>query len=86
MTNDLTTMVSEKGTEVIPALGETFAHRVQFRLLLGKIPNCPNGGYTALLKKSTEHRRCAAKFTVRCNCKNINTVVRLLDIVYVRAQ
>jgi len=63
LTNDLTTVVNEKGTEVVPALGETFAHRVQYRLLLSKTPGCPNG-YTALLTKSSERARRAARFTV----------------------
>lgn len=63
LTNDLTTLVNEKGAEVVPALGETFAHRVQYRLLLSEIPDCPNG-YTALLTKSAEHGRSAARFTV----------------------
>jgi hypothetical protein len=55
--------VHEKGTEISSALGETFAHRVQYRLLLSKIPNSSNG-YTALLKKSVEHSRSAAQFAV----------------------
>jgi len=63
LTNDLTTMVNKKGTEVCPALGETFAHRVQYRLLLSKIPTCSNK-FTALLKKSMEHSSCAARFTI----------------------
>ncbi|VVC37672.1 Hypothetical protein CINCED_3A025900 [Cinara cedri] len=63
LTNDLTTVVNENGTEIFPALGDSFAHRVQFRLLLSKIPNCSDG-YTALLKKSIEHSRCAARFMI----------------------
>jgi len=63
LTNDLTTAVTENGTDVFPALGESFGHRVQYRLLLSKIPNQPNE-YTALLKKSVEHGRSAARFTV----------------------
>ncbi|XP_050441390.1 DNA repair protein RAD51 homolog 3 [Adelges cooleyi] len=63
LTNDLTTVVNEKEAEVFPALGETFAHRVHYRLLLSKIPNIPNG-YTALLKKSMEHERSAARFLI----------------------
>ncbi|XP_025410884.1 DNA repair protein RAD51 homolog 3-like [Sipha flava] len=63
LTNDLTTVVHEKGTEISSALGETFAHRVQYRLLLSKIPNSSNG-YTALLKKSVEHSRSAAQFAI----------------------
>lgn len=63
LTNDLTTAVTENGTEVFPALGESFGHRVQYRLLLSKVPNRPNE-YTALLKKSVEHGRFAARFTV----------------------
>ncbi|KAL5241787.1 hypothetical protein ACI65C_009197 [Semiaphis heraclei] len=63
LTNDLTTAVTENGTEVFPALGESFGHRVQYRLLLSKVPNRPNE-YTALLKKSVEHGRFAARFTI----------------------
>lgn len=63
LTNDLTTAVTESGMEVFPALGESFGHRVQYRLLLSKVPNRPNE-YTALLKKSVEHGRSAARFIV----------------------
>lgn len=80
LTNDLTTAITENGAEVFPALGESFGHRVQYRLLLSKIPNQPNE-YTALLKKSVEHGRSAARFTVRI--LSIKLLYKLLGIYYV---
>ncbi|XP_050523670.1 DNA repair protein RAD51 homolog 3-like isoform X2 [Daktulosphaira vitifoliae] len=63
LTNDLTTMINDKETMVFPALGETFAHRMHYRLLLSKTPNNPNS-YTAFLKKSVEQAPTAANFQI----------------------
>lgn len=61
--NELTTYVSDSGfKEVMPSLGETFAHAVHNRLILGAKNS--GGHYTALLAKSSEFPAGTAFFQV----------------------
>lgn len=69
MTNYLTTRVTGKESQIVPALGESIGHMIPQRLMLGSLPRSTN--LTAVLMKSSSLPSNGAHFEVGVLILNI---------------